>query len=373
MEMKYNKIGLLTFQSSNNYGALLQCYALSTTLEELGFVVQIFNLKKEHIKDIEDLPFLSRNKRVLKKSINNAIFESAFDDFKKKYLNNKFTKDIAAKDGLKEFSNSFDAVVVGSDQVWRGAYTKKLQSSFFFDFISDNTKKISYAASFGLDYFEGYKNNEPEIKTLINKFDAISVREAEGVKICKETFNVEAIHVLDPVFLLSKERYQKIIAPEFKKNENKYIAYYFLNPDNYRKSILTSVKKEFKIKDEINIYTNDKFSFRNPSLNLSKYKFKSFSTWLGELSNADFVVTDSFHGLAFSIIYNKQFVCIANSKRGASRMKSLLNLFKLNHRLVNEGESISFETLETIDYTEVNKIINTQKQKSIDFLQKSIS
>ncbi|QXP66968.1 polysaccharide pyruvyl transferase family protein [Polaribacter sp. AHE13PA] len=370
--MKYNKIGLLTFQSSNNYGALLQCYALSTTLEELGFNVQIFNLKKEHIKDIEDLPFLPRNKRVLKKNVNNAIFESAFSDFRKKYLNNKFTTEIETKDMLKDFSESFDAVVVGSDQVWRGAYTKKLQSSFFFDFISDKTRKISYAASFGLDYFEGYKNNEAEINTLINKFDAISVREAEGVKICKETFNVEAIHVLDPVFLLSKERYQKIIDPEFKKNTNKYVAYYFLNPDSYRKSILTSIKEKFSIDEDINIYTNDKFSFRSPSFNLSKYKFKSFSTWLGELKNADFVVTDSFHGLAFSIIFNKQFVCIANSKRGASRMKSLLNLFKLNHRLINEGEQINFDTLTPIDYIEVNKTINNQKQKSIDFLQKSI-
>ncbi|MDN3619149.1 polysaccharide pyruvyl transferase family protein [Polaribacter undariae] len=371
--MKYKNIAVLTFQSSNNYGALLQCYALSTTLEELGFNVQIFNLKKEHIKDIEDLPFLSRNKRVFKKSINNAIFESAFDNFRKKYLKSKFTKEIGTKDGLKEFSDSFDAVVVGSDQVWRGAYTKKLQSSFFFDFISDKTKKISYAASFGLDYFEGFKNNESEINTLINKFNAISVREAEGVKICKETFNVEAIHVLDPVFLLSKERYQKIIDAEFKKNENSYVAYYFLNPDAYRKTILTSVKKEFKIKDEINIYTNNKFSFRRPSFNLSKYKFKTFSTWLGELSNADFVVTDSFHGLAFSIIFNKQFVCIANSKRGASRMKSLLSLFNLSHRLVNEGESINFETLKTIDYTVVNREIDNQKLKSINFLQKSIS
>jgi hypothetical protein len=367
-------VAILTFHSSNNYGALLQCYALSSTIESFGYKVSIINLKKEYIKDFEGLDFLTKQKTILKKSILNYVFQREFDLFRIKNLKNKFTKQIKNVEKLNEFTDKFDGIVVGSDQVWRYAYTKKTLESFFLDFASDTTKKVSYAASFGLDYFEGDAILEKKINTLINRFNAVSVREDAGVKICAEKFNIKASHVLDPVFLLSPDDYQKLIEKKDDQVKDKYLAYYLLNPDSFREKLLAKVLETKEISAKENAYTNEKFRFRKPSFPLDKYKFRSFSSWLATIKNAEFMVTDSFHGLAFSIIFNKQFICIANKARGASRMESILSLLGLLDRLVYEGQDdFDIEGLKAIDYEIVNTKLLENKNKSLNFLKVALN
>jgi len=367
--MTNKEVAILTFQSSNNYGALLQCYALSKTIERQGHNVSIINIQKEYIKDFEGLTFLNKQKLFIKKRFTNYIFQREFDVFRTRFLKNKFTKPIKTVGDLNEYSNKYDAIVVGSDQVWRYAYTKSTLKSYFLDFASDQTTKISYAASFGLDYFEGNNKIEKEVKGLIKRFEAVSVREDKGVDICREKFDLEATHVLDPVFLLSNTDYIKLIDKKEPEEDN-YIAFYFLNPDKFRKNLVLKTMSYRGINRERNIYTNLKFSFRKPSFPLSKYKFKSFSKWLNTLKNADFMITDSFHGLAFSIIFNKQFICIANKARGASRMESVLNLLGLQDRLLYEGQNdFNVEELKQIDYNLVNAKLLENKNKSLNFLK----
>lgn len=373
MDKMYNKVGVLTFHSSNNYGALLQCYALSKTLEDFGLNVSIINIRKEYIKDISEKKFIAKNKYLAKDFIENSIFQKEFDIFRDKYLRGKFTKSIKKIEELKSFSETYDAVIVGSDQVWRYAYTKNTQKSFFLDFVSDKTIKVSYAASFGLDYFEGDAELEATIKKLINRFDDVSVREDVGVAICKNKFGIEAAHVLDPVFLLNSHDYENIITEEKDNIEEPYLAYYLLNTDKFRTELISNTLKFSNLKKTINIYTNERFSFRKPSFPISKFKFKSFSSWLKILKNAKFIVTDSFHGLAFSIIFNKQFICIANKARGASRMKSILSLMGLEHRLIFEGQdTYDLNNMNKVDYEIVNKKLQFEKNKSLIFLQKAL-
>lgn len=375
MERTCNNIAILTFQSSNNYGALLQCYALCETLIKMGKEVSIINLNKEYIKDLEDLPFLPKNKLLIKKYINNKFFQSEFDVFRNKFLKDKFTKKLNSIKELDDFADKFDAVIVGSDQVWRYAYTKKTLKSFFLKFVSENTKKISYAASFGFDFFEGDKSLSLEIKNLLKRFNAVSVREDKGVEICKTEFDVDAVHVLDPVFLKSSLDYKKLINKNEKIINQPYLAYYLLNPDSFRKKIINYVKNDKGIQIEKNIYTNEKFSFRKPSLNINKFKFKSFSSWLSLIQNAEFMITDSFHGLAFAIIFNKQFICIANKSRGAARMESILKLLNLTDRLVYEGQEIDsfLKQIKKINYLETNEKLEKAKVKSLMFLESSLS
>lgn len=369
---------ILTFQSSNNYGALLQCYALSKTLENLGHKVSIINIQKEYIKDeIGKLSTVSKQKILFKKNIDNTLFKKSFSNFRNKYLLDKFTKPFDNIEDLNSLKDSFDSIIVGSDQVWRYAYTKKTLESFFLSFASDATRKISYAASFGMDYFEGDKNLTQKIKKLLSRFNAISVRETAGVKICKETFGVDAVHVLDPVFLLSSEKYTQLIDNDEvnnTKDKEKYLAYYLLNPNKFREDLIARAMKKVNTSNKENIYTNEKFVFSKPSFPLSKYKFRSFSSWLNTIKNSEFMVTDSFHGLAFSIIFNKQFICIANKERGASRMESILTLLELKDRLVYEGQKdFDLESLEAIDYQIVNAKLLENKNKSLAFLKEALS
>lgn len=366
-------IAILTFQSSNNYGALLQCYALSKTIESLGCKVSIINLQKEYIKDFSHLDFKIKQKTLVKNYLTNTIFQREFAVFRKKYLSDKFTKSIKRLEGLKTLSDKFDSIVVGSDQVWRQAYTKKTLSSFYLDFASESTKKIAYAASFGLDYFEGDIEVEKKVNKLIHKFNAVSVREDTGVEICKNLFNVDATHVLDPVFLLSSTAYEKLIAEKEEESTSKYLAFYLLNPDGFKEQLIAKVLKKYGIDHKINIYTNDQFNFKRPTFSIRKYKFRSFSSWLATIKNADFIVTDSFHGLAFSIIFNKQFICIANELRGASRMKSVLKLLRLEDRLVFEGQTdYDLSSLNEINYDLVNEKLDLEKEKSLTYLKNAL-
>lgn len=369
------KVGILTFHSSNNYGALLQCYALKSTIESLGFNVSIINLRKEYIKDYQHLSYLKKNENLLKKKITDLVFQREFDVFRDKYLRAQFTREVRQVEDMEQFSDAFDAIVVGSDQVWRYAYTKKTFYSFFLDFVDDQTKKISYAASFGLDYFEGSSEVEKKAKELVKRFTAVSVREAQGVDICNKHFGIDAVHVLDPVFLKSKEQYtSEIIDLENEKETSeKYVAYYLLNPDEFRENLISQVLDTKNIDKKLNIYTNKKFNIKRPEFPLSKFKFKSFTKWLSGIKNAEFIITDSFHGLCFSIIFDKQFICIANKLRGASRMESLLRNFGLEDRLVYEDQkNIDLKNISKIDYSKVNLILEDKKRKSLKFLKNSL-
>lgn len=363
------KIGILTYHYSNNYGALLQTFALSTTLNRLGYETEIIN----RVPDVTLQETYNPNiKRFFNKTIQ-THFRKSFSQFRKKYLPN-ITKQIK-KNELKSFVKRYDAVIVGSDQVWRIEYTTGLGLNNFLDFVPDNIKKIAFAASFGKEKFDGDTPTIEKIKKLLSRFIAISVREESGVQICAELFNVKATHLLDPTLLLTLDDYLPIIKENEKNISGKYIAKYLLDETQQKLDIIASIahEKSLKIRNATR-ESNINFRLRNLDFFSRKYYYPSFSTWLWTIKNAVFVITDSFHGVIFSIIFNKQFICIANNQRGLTRMTSLLMKLGLEDRLVFESDENAHQFIyDIINYEPINLKLNVERNRALDFLIHSIN
>jgi len=190
-------IGLLTFYTYNNYGALLQTYATLHTLRGLGFECDIINLRR-------------RPKNKLISYFYNQICNRNFHLFREEFLN-PCTKEYYTGDDLSELNSKYDCFLVGSDQVWRPQLTGDLALNYFLDFADEKSLKISYASSFGISTWTERPDSTSIVKDLLQRFDAISVREDSGVEICKNVFGVNATLVLDPTLLLSEQDYTDLL------------------------------------------------------------------------------------------------------------------------------------------------------------------
>lgn len=358
------KIGILTYHYSNNYGALLQTYALSMFLKEQGHMLHIINKCPEQNTN---LSFSRRIKRPIIGVIHRQ-FTKSFSKFRKEHFS--LTKRVVSFNEMKELAKTFDAVIVGSDQVWRLDYTKGLGLNNFLDFVPDEIPKISYAASFGKDTFEAEIETRKKITFLLKRFKAISVREKSGVEICKDVFNIKAEHLLDPTMILTPQHYYDLINNKKLKLPEKFVTRYFLDPTDDKVRVAEYFAKKYNCKP-INAYKNasGNFSLKNFELNIKDYYYPSFSQWLASISKSEFIVTDSFHGAVFSIIFNKQFVCIANKQRGLTRFQSLLSKFKLEDRLIVNTLDFKKQVLKPIDYEKVNNILNEERKLTADFFR----
>lgn len=356
------KIGILTFHYSNNYGALLQTYALSKVLIQLGFEPMIINrIPKQNIG-------CKTVKSTLRQLVNKHFLKS-FTQFRIDHLEN-ITRPLLRECDLKEVVETFDAVIVGSDQVWRMEYTTGLELNNFLDFVPDHISKISYAASFGIDQFNCDKETLIKVRNLLARFKAISVRESSGVSICKNLFNVNATHLLDPTLILFPEDYNILMAKSGVDLE-KTVIRYLMDETIFKVNLVNLIAETKKLKIlNITRECETGFSIKGLCFNWNKYYYPSFSKWLEAIRDAEFVVTDSYHGLAFSILFNKQFICIANKERGVSRMMSLLEKLKLVDRLIFEHDNLSsFKSLPEINYEPINKILDLERSKSLEFLK----
>lgn len=267
----------------------------------------------------------------------------------------------------------FDAVIVGSDQVWRVENTSGVGNNFFLDFIKDdNIKKLSYAASFGIDDINCSSSQLKEINSLIDDFDAVSVREESGVDICKNKFNISAVRLLDPTILLEKSDYLDLVNEEV-KFDNKLLTTYVLDKTNERKKIISEIsnKKDLKV-NSVNTELQS-FDVKNLLLNIDKIVLPSIEQWIKGFIEADFIVTDSFHGTLFSILFNKQFVSIGNKKRGLTRFKTILEIFGLEERLILSYDDLTDRLLDKrIDYGKVKEILKNERKKSLYFLSENL-
>lgn len=357
------KIGLLTLPIIDNYGGILQCVALYNFLKRQGHdVVLLYKvhrapLWKSMVKRLLSLiPFYdfknlksNKKKKILHLPfINNSISNISY--------NLKSTADLA--EAVKKYG--LEAVVVGSDQVWRLKYINdQYYKSFFLDFVNNEVKKIAYAASFGKDYWEG-RGDEAEIGKLLERFDFISVREESGVDICKNTFGVkkDVHHVLDPTMLWSKDFYMGLM-PSNSFNRKISLLTYVLDEADDKKKIISACMEEREISSE-NVLHLKGFG--------DKKRYYTVPEWLEAFSKADFIITDSFHGVIFSIIFNKQFVAIANKDRGLDRFISLLGMFNLKDRLIFDSDFNPECLHHDIDYNFVNNEVIGKKEKSSVFL-----
>lgn len=382
------KILILSQPLRTNYGGLLQAFALQKVLKGLGFQVYTDNpffLRKLSFKNkLKD--FLARliygklkgdkkYKPLFKHYLKRKDYEYAAQNilpFIEKHIN---TTDFfeGRQKPEKEKIESFDCFICGSDQVWRRLYGDVRR--YFFDFLqSTDKKRFSYSASFGLDNIDEYSLQEKrECKQLLKDFSAVSVREQDAIDIVKKEFSQEAVQTLDPTLLLEKEDYLELIyRKEKRENGQKILFTYILDKTEEKKELtdIVSRRLQLEVKDIM-----PKENWKTSKKINSECVFASVESWLECFENADFVLTDSFHGTVFSIIFNKPFLCIGNRDRGLTRFTSLLSLFGLEDRLIftkKDLTGILLHNLYKIDFDKVNKTRTELKRQSMDFLKQNL-
>ena len=320
----------------DNYGALMVAYSMERIVYHLGYYPATINVT---------IPG-----------------KSMLDDFKHDFLN--LTKTVKLDGDYTFLNKDFKTFIVGSDQVWRNWWKNdSVVKKFFLDFADSSKRLISYGASFGLELFEGSGELKSEISELLKAFSGISVREENGLRICKDTFNTQAELVLDPTLLIDVSEYDKIIN--------------FYSNKKIERSILACIifpKNEFDT-EETNTLINNISSHLNINIEYILNKEISVSEWLKAIKDAEYIVTDSFHGLMFSIIYKKQFICLVNKQGGASRFYSIAKLLGLENRIFENVKDINVKELlkKNIDYNDVYKKLIPLKRKSIIFLQNALA
>jgi len=332
-------IGIVTFYSANNYGAVLQCYALAETLKSLG----------SNSVSIIDLP-LHTKPNSWRSALRNKVLSQSFSAFRSDFL-----PVVVAKEEKKSL------YVFGSDQVWNPQITKNNTGLFWGDWVDSSIPKISYAASFGLSSW-----NFPEYTGLAKKqlktYKAVGVRESTGVDICKGEFSIDAEQVIDPTLLLTDYRVV------FKKRapEKNLVCYIFgKNEKNLEELKLLAFKVDLKP-----VLLND-LRWRK---GIKSVPFPTVSTWLSYLESGQMILTDSFHCMVFSIIFRKDFIAIPAIPERAGRMLSLLSGLGLESRFFNNiSEARKSDVItQSIDYELVHSKLNALRKLSLDFLQRSL-
>lgn len=371
------RIGILTLPLHTNYGGILQAYALQTVLERMGHEVVVFDTpNKMPLPPLWKLP-LSFVKRTLLKSMGriDRIFIERYNNSVQPIITKEIQPFIDEKIHRKVFTKfskldacDFDAIVVGSDQVWRSIYFipmwfgQPIEYAYLSFTKGWPLKRISYAASFGTDKWEYNEEQTQHSREALQMFDAVSVREENGVKLCKQYFEVDALHVLDPTMLLDANDYIELFkqkqTPKSKGNLLNYVLDETDEIENLIKMV-ASVKKMIPFAVN-NPYEGDETKPLNQRIK------PSVETWLRGFYDADFVITDSFHACVFSIIFKKQFIVVGNRERGMARFESLLKMFGLEERLVDE--KVDINTLQSIDYDKVYNHYVQLKEKSLHFL-----
>jgi hypothetical protein len=352
------KIGIVTFHRSVNYGAVLQSYALKYMINTLGAQCNIIDYKNPYIEEINKVKFLDFNS--IKSLINGILTYHSrkakfgkFVDFRKEYLMPvKFKNDL-----------DYDAFITGSDQVWNYKLSQ-FDTTYFLDFVKDNNKKNSYAASFGIseipnEHTEKYKN-------LLIDFNKISVREEQGLQIINTLLKREAPVVLDPTLLLDMGEWKNTFRIN-NNSEKKYILLYLMIPDPNLIEFAEYLSKETGY--EV-IYITDKVK---KSINATYARTVSPIEWLELFMDATYIVTNSFHGVAFSINFNKNFFMslLPSTANVNSRLENIINLFGLENRKIVKGQKENI--FENIDYSRVNYILEQERVNSINYLKDIIS
>lgn len=372
------RIGILTLPLHTNYGGILQAYALQTVLERMGHEVVVFDTpNRMPLPPLKDIPkcFL---KRIVKKLLgrNQKIFYEYYQNkkvipvitqntqrFINSYIHRKEIRNFKELDG-----ETYDAIVVGSDQVWRPLYFipgwrwQEIENAFLSFASKWNIKRLSYAASFGTDNWEYTDQQTRRCKALLQVFDAISVRETNGVTLCKKYFDIDSVHVLDPTMLLNEVDYSIFFQKANTPKSNGTLLNYILDENEKKRALIMHVANQKCLRA---------FSVTNPHENdetkpLNERIKPSVEKWLRGFYDAEFVITDSFHACVFSILFKKQFVVVGNKERGLSRIESLLQCFGIENRIVED--SVQVMRLPLIDYDKVYVKLEKYRKKSLEFL-----
>jgi len=333
-------VGIITFHSANNYGAVLQCYALSEVLKRSGYEgVSLIDLP---IRDVS---------RGWRSTLRAKLLDNSFSDFRRDHL-----------PAVVDRSVKKSIYVFGSDQVWNPQITKNNTPLFFGAWADEAVPKVAYAASFGLASWE-FPVFTGMAQELLDTYQAVGVRESSGVDICREEFSVEAEKVVDPTLLLTD------YSPVFKRRKaSESLACYIFGKNEGNLKELKVIASSRGLKP---VLLND-FRWRR---GVKSVPFPTVSNWLSYVESSKMVLTDSFHCMVFSIIFRKDFIAIPAIPERAGRMLSLLEDLGLESRFFSDiSEVNSSGVLENpVDFDEVHHRLEALRGKSLSFLEGALA
>lgn len=365
--MAHNKkIAILNLYYDNNYGGNLQRYALVTILQWMGFDVEYLYIRqnwsllcrKDIIKSIikqfiKHYILFRKNEPVCRWKIEKPQYvkqTEVTELFMQQYI--PHSPVLYGTWWLEHYArrNCFDAYIVGSDQVWRKLYVQRFGlGMWFFDFLPDNYqgKRIAYGASFGVSEQEYTKEEQDIIRPLFNKFDAVSVREESGLNLLEQYgwTSPEATCVLDPTLLLRAEDYSALIEAVDTQPLTGKLLCYILDMDAEKEEYIKTKAEELNLTPTI--------------LSSGKNATISVEQWLRDFRDAEYVITDSYHGLLFSLIFHKPFKLMINQSRGASRFESVERMLNIR---INEP----------IDWEKLDNQLGIARAKSVHFLKDAL-
>lgn len=359
------KTAIITFNQAINFGAVLQMYALQNVLKtQVGVKADIINYKSKSLsKTYEKKKFseLISPRMMYHILFNNGYIRFNFKGFESFLSNNlEMTSEVSTKKDLSSLNDLYDYFITGSDQVFN-PYCSGFDGNYFLSFVSDKNMKFSYAASVGLENIPVELENY--YKDYLNSFCRISIREITGANEIKRVCGIECSTNIDPTLLLDKSGWEKLMADLPSNADTPYLLLYALSED---KNMLKFAKKIAKRKKLKVIYINDRLFRPKGMLSLRNV---SPEQWLRLFANANSIVTNSFHGIAFSINFEKEFYPFYLNKntRVNSRIRDLLDLLNLQSLVINDNNDTLMN--ENIDYSEAREILKNEKNKSISYLR----
>nr|WP_317999570.1 polysaccharide pyruvyl transferase family protein [uncultured Faecalibacillus sp.] len=360
------KIKTITCHDVYNAGASLQAYALMKYLQNLGHEVEIIDYKPDYLSHHYELFYVANSR------YQNIIFKipyllikfprrlinlfskrkKNYDLFTKKYLN--LTKRYNSYNELLNDCPEADLFIAGSDQIWNNIFPNGKDPAFYLQFVKDGTPKVSYAASFATSKVN-YQFDE-NVKQWLNKLDKVSIREKSAIEVLND-YQIYGKQVMDPVFLLDKSYWEKLCL------DYDYSNYIFVNDfekDDRIKNIAISLSKKYNLK----ILSNFKLGYEDKLLDdLGPLGF------ITAIKNSRYVISNSFHATAFSLIFHTDFLVVKRNEKINVRMEDLLEMFDLSYRLSDNIKDNNFD----INWSQVDKVLKVKKNESTQYINDIIN
>lgn len=371
------KVGIVTILDVANFGSMLQAYALATIVEQLDFRVVFINYWRPSYTTSHKVCTFLRDKslgNVLKRiafALSALIFYPTIRNRVRSFVTRKFTftRPYHSIDEIQEAPLNLDFAICGSDQIWNSIYNGGLDRVFYLDFVS--CPRIAYAASSGMKEFP--QEELSSVKKMLSDFQSISVRESQTCDYLRKLGFLETQHVLDPSLLLSGDEWKEIAGckyPDKNEKKEKYLLVYSVERFN-NDFIFSQAKRIAKGLNLKMFVVCTTYPVRAKDYGFDKiYAMADVRTFLQLMAGADFIVASSFHGTAFALNFNKEFVTISANNFNI-RMESLVHQFGIAHRIIS-GIEKGIEDLLPIDYKRINEKLNQERIFSKSFLANNL-
>lgn len=373
------KIAILTLPFHSNYGGILQAYALQTVLQSLGHEVVIVDVDKFYHRSwlrqqVALVAYLVRKFFLRQDTVYVNLWKR---DRKKRLKETRMRKFIdthmnilKVRDLRRDFPRNIDAVIVGSDQVWRNKYFSwsfncGIENAYLAFLEGESIKRIAYAASFGTEEWEYTREETQRCAELLTLFDAVSVRESSAIDLCREKLGrSDVVRMPDPTLLLSPGDYRKLFERNKTQGAAPYLLYYVLDETPEVKSMAEKIARDHGLVLRPIVGDQETIVMRKGNVPIED--------WLCGISEAEFVFTDSFHACVFSIIFRRRFLVVGNENRGLARFQSLLSTFGLEKNMITSLTGNDSHD----DYSlpeSIFEVLEAEQTKAMFFLQKYLN